>query len=520
MIGVSPEVGTDRWRRLAVGRLAAGAGGVLAAILWLTGCGPKPGAIPPADGPALAAAACGQCHTVPAPSLLAPEEWPYLLAWMGSYLGHPAEIELHPFLVLKYLVPVKPVVTRAQFDAIRRYYLEQAAIQYRAPSPAPRPPVSPLFDPVPFAIPATMITMVGIDPSDQTLVIGSAGPPGFLVLERGRTTRIEVDSEPVTFERLGQTRRVALMGHFGRDYRRGQIVDFDLGTESQRILVDKHPRISAQRTADVDGDGRDDLLVCGFGDYPEGRVGIWWNGGEKIEEEVLFEEPGATWGDIADLDGDGDRDIVMAVANARPRLLAFRNEGGRRLTPQPIIDRPVGWGYNRCLLVDWDRDGKPDLVELAGNNLELRGRPIKTHYGVRVLRNGGDWQFREILFERLDGAMDVAAGDFDGNGCIDLAVTGFYPDWRPAVPTTLLLLLQRADGTVERAGLDDRYWNRWMRVAAGDADGDGDVDLLLGAAQVPMAIPAERLAQYEQLLKGKASVLLLRNRTLVRTEVP
>ena len=144
---------------------------------------------------------------------------------------------------------------------------------------------------------------------------------------------------------------------------------------------------------------------------------------------------------------------------------------------------------------------------LSGNNLELRGRPIKAHYGVRVLRNEGDWKFVEVLFERLDGAMDVAAGDFDGNGRIDLAATAFYPDWRSPVPTTLLLLMQGSDGTVERAGIDDAYWNRWMRISAGDADGDGDTDLLLGAAQVPLAIPSEQLAHYGNL-RDKALLLL------------
>ncbi|MBI4660227.1 MAG: hypothetical protein HY735_15420, partial [Verrucomicrobia bacterium] len=43
---------------------------------------------------------------------------------------------------------------------------------------------------------------------------------------------------------------------------------------------------------------------------------------------------------------------------------------------------------------------------------------------------------------------------------------------------------------------------------------DGDTDLLLGAAQVPMAIPSEQLAHYDQLVRDKASVLLLRNRTM------
>lgn len=485
-----------------------------AALMFAAGCEPKHQPTKTENGEALANVACSRCHSCPSPSFLPREEWPYLLAWMGSYLGHPADIELHPVLVDTRLVPPAPLVTREQFEAIRTYFLDQASVQYKEPELKPKPNPSPLFEPVPLAIPALVITMACIDSFDQTLLIGTSRPAELMVLERGRTSSIEVHSEPVGFERFGPIRRVALMGHFGRDFGLGRIVDFSLSEQKQQTVVDKHPRITAHRTADVDGDGIDDLFVCAFGDYPIGRVGLWWGGQETLQENVLFEEPGATWGDVADFDGDGDFDVMIAVANARPRLLAFVNEGERRFLPRVIIDRPVGWGYNRCLLVDWDKDGKPDLVESAGNNLELRGRPIKAHYGVRVLRNEGNWKFAEVLFERLDGAMDVVSGDFDGNGRVDLAATAFYPDWRSPTPTTALILTQRTDGAVERSSIDDRYWNRWMRIGAGDADGDGDIDLLLGAAQVPMAIPSEHVARYEELLRDKASVLLLRNRTV------
>lgn len=487
---------------------------LLAALALFPGCGVEKPPVAPADGQALAVATCTRCHTLPEPSFLSREEWPYLLAWMGNYLGHAPDIEIHPALVDKTLVPKQPLVTRAEFDAIRGHYLEQAALQYQLPPPPPPLPVSTVFEPVPFPLPASEISMVAIDSSNQTLLIGTSRLPGLLVLQRGVTTPIAVPSEPVTFERLGDTVRLALIGHLGHDARQGQIVDFGLRDGTRRVLVDAHPRIAAHRTADVDGDGHDDLLVCGFGDYPTGRVGIWWGGASQLQEQVLFTEAGATWGDVADLDGDGDLDLVLAIANARPRLLAFVNEGNRHFVPRTIGDRPVGWGYNRCLLVDWDGDGKTDLVETTGNNLELRGRPIKMHHGVRVLRNEGGWRFNEVLFERLNGAIDVVAGDFDQNGRMDLAAVAFYPDWRPAFPTTLLLLMQQLDGTVERAGIADQHWNRWMRIAGGDADGDGDLDLLLGAAEVPLAIPPGHEVRYQRLVEQQPSAVLLRNRTL------
>lgn len=493
------------WRRVVV---------LAAAMTIVGGCKDRRSATESIDGQALAAAHCTHCHTEPSPAHLPSEEWPYMLAWMGNYIGYSPSIEIEPTLVNPGLVPSKPLMTREEFDAVGDYFLKQSSVDYQYPALEPAPPVAEFLEPLPFpGLPST-VCLVAVDSQDQTLIVGASNPSQAFVLERGTTRSFQVPTEPISYERLGEFRRLGLAGNLGRDIGQGRVFDFDPETDRTRLLVDGHERLSGHRTADIDGDGNNDLLVCGFGEAQTGCVCIRWNIEGERREEVLLEEAGATWGDVADLDGDGDLDIVVLIGSNRPRIVAFVNEGNRQLAELTVQLRPVGWGYNRGVVVDWDGDGRLDLVEITGNNLELRGRPIKGHHGVRVLRNDGDWQFTEILFEHLAGAMDVAVGDFDGNGRVDIATAAFFPDWRLDRPTTFLLLLQQADGTVQRAGIPERYWNRWMRVSAGDADGDGDDDLLLGAAQVPVGVPVEHFARYQQLLVGKSSVLLLRNRTI------
>src|SRR4051795_13432250 len=98
---------------------------LLMLIGLVAGCGKNAAPTPPpaalTNGQPLAAIVCAQCHSVPSPAHLPPEEWPYLLAWMGNYLGYPPDREINPRLVISNFVPPRPVVTREQFDAIRNY---------------------------------------------------------------------------------------------------------------------------------------------------------------------------------------------------------------------------------------------------------------------------------------------------------------------------------------------------------------------------------------------------------------
>lgn len=131
----------------------------------------------------------------------------------------------------------------------------------------------------------------------------------------------------------------------------------------------------------------------------------------------------------ADLDGDGWTDIVLvnggsfesaAGRTPPPPHGIFRNTGDGRfedVTAKAGI-RNAGWGMG-CAIADYDGDGDLDIFItnfLAPNQL---------------WRNDGSWKFVDVATQAgvggAPGRWNAGAtfGDFDGDGRLDLFVTGY-----------------------------------------------------------------------------------------------
>ncbi|KOO31212.1 protein serine threonine, partial [Chrysochromulina tobinii] len=168
---------------------------------------------------------------------------------------------------------------------------------------------------------------------------------------------------------------------------------------------------------------------------------------------------GATSIAAADVDGDGDLDVLLGNDGSPNRVLL--NAGGG--TFPTSITLPGGSARTRSIAAA-DVDGDGDLDVLLGNY----------NSPSRVLLNAGDGTFPTSieLSGGSAGTLSIAAADVDGDGDLDVLLGNNARN--------NVVLLNAGDGTFPMS-IDLPGGSAYTRsIAAADVDGDGDIDVLLG----------------------------------------
>ena len=155
------------------------------------------------------------------------------------------------------------------------------------------------------------------------------------------------------------------------------------------------------------------------------------------------------------------------VTFEEPTRLAFKTYSGG-----PTKDHIIESGGGGVALFDYDGDGLLDIYFVNAYELTPRREPIP--HRNALFRNLGNWKFQDVsAAAKVDAAAwgyGVCAGDYDGDGRLDLYVTNWGSN---------LLYRNVGDGTfaenAARAGVQAGGWS--TGCAFFDADGDGDLDL-------------------------------------------
>jgi len=212
---------------------------------------------------------------------------------------------------------------------------------------------------------------------------------------------------------------------------------------------------------DFNGDGKLDLAVA---NSASNDVSILLGNGDGTFQSAVeyAADAGPQWIVSGDFNGDGKLDLAVANRLADDVSVFLGNGDG---TFEPALNNTVAGAPFALAIGDFNGDGKLDLVAAI--------------FGGQgsVLLGNGDGTF-QLAGYAAGGAVSVVAGDFNGDGKLDIAL-GIIPEANMG-PATVSVLQGNGDGTFEPPSNYSVGPNSYISsvvVGAGDLNGDGKLDL-------------------------------------------
>ncbi|MEN8116045.1 MAG: VCBS repeat-containing protein [Bacteroidota bacterium] len=321
--------------------------------------------------------------------------------------------------------------------------------------------------------PDDRITVLTNVQTNQTLTLFH-GDADFLLLKSSDSTI----NKNLCFEDISDENRIQFVHKENDfdDFKRERLIYQMMSTEGPRMCK-----------GDVNGDGLDDVFVCGAKGQPGALLVQNSNGIFTSVNKLLFEKDKISEDiDCAMFDADNDGDLDLYVASGGNELplsssalsdrLYINKDNGHFVKSPQIL--PAGKYENTACVraEDFDNDGTVELF------VGLRLMPFQ--YGVPVsgyiLENDGKGKLmnvtKQIAPELLNVGLirDMLWEDVDGDEDKDIIIAG---EWMPIK----IFINENGKFTEQKeAFFSEKTDGWWNCLAAGDFDGDGDVDFVAG----------------------------------------
>jgi hypothetical protein len=475
---------------------------------------------PAAERPARRA--CTICHLFVEPRMLTRENWatqilPRMMCELGVAQPDYSSTPDAELLKARNVYPDKPRIPVGWWPQIVAFYTNNAPINPLPQEPPPQIGVGLkhfIAEPSRFRNDPPLTTLVKISPKDHRVYAGDDGAKTLSILDADGALlqTLKVGNTPVDLVEFTNRIYVSCIGSFiPTEKYLAEFVYFDRKGDAfsdRQTLLKDLPRSVQAQFADLNGDGKLDFAFCLFGNRT-GRFSWFENqGNDRYEEHVLSNKSGAMYCDIRDYNGDGKPDILVLMAQELEMLILFLNDGKGNFASENVWQKPPVWGHSYFEVADFNGDKRPDALVVNGDNGEYES-PTKNYHGIRILLNQGNNEFKEAWFYPLNGAYKAIARDFDRDGDLDIAVISFFPDYVNSPRESFVYLENLGDLHFDANTFRECIAGRWLAMDAEDLDGDGDLDIVLGAyCQGPTAVPK---FLYDAWNSRGRSVQILRN---------
>ena len=234
---------------------------------------------------------------------------------------------------------------------------------------------------------------------------------------------------------------------------------------SQKTITTLADGANCVYAADIDGDGDMDVLSASYNDdeiaWYENRDG---QGTFSSQKRITFQAVGAQSVFAADLDGDGDMDVLSA-SKADNKIAWYENTDGQgtfNLMTQNTITTQANGAFS-VYAADIDGDGDMDVLSASAYNDKIAWYE-NTGQGI--------FSTQKTITTQADAAQSVYAVDMDGDGDMDVFSASLFDDKIAWYENT------DGQGTFSSQKTISTQADGARSVYAADIDGDGNIDVL------------------------------------------